>query len=274
MPLCSFCAEPGHNIRTCPDIRIPNGWRDILCHSKIHEGPLQEELVREYLLTFPYRVVQGVAVQYAESLAQDSIDIQLDNICLAIHREAARYETLSTEEKNAFLHWIDPSTYLPDGTIISDDFGEEEEEEEDFIPFNDTNPVSTCFIQPLLLCIESADELGQPHECPICLGEEITLLDMNTTSCKHSFCHSCIMNHLRRKDNCPLCRTKVTTLQVRMSEHYEEVKEAFGPITRNTRFHVFQTPNGSFDSIPPLPASILRRLQPIHLPSVERLRVG
>ena len=71
-----------------------------------------------------------------------------------------------------------------------------------------------------------------------------------------------------------MCRTHVTTLQVRKTEHYDEVKEAFGPITRNTQFHVLQTPIGTFESSPPLPASILRRLQPIYFPSVEVFRRG
>lgn len=260
MPLCSFCAEPGHNIRTCSDIRIPNGWRDIIRRSKIHEGPLQEELLRSYLLTFPYRVLQGVSVQYAESLAQDSIDTQIDNICLAIHREAARYEILSTEEKNAFLHWMDPSTYLPDGTIIpDDDFPEVEwgtidtppdiEWGPDFIPFSDDHPLFSYLIEPLLLCLETNEELGQLHECPICFREEITLLDMNTTSCQHSFCHSCIMTHLKYKNNCPMCRASIKTLQVRHQEHYDNVNELFGPITKHKEESIQDDDNEHLEDI-------------------------
>jgi hypothetical protein len=271
---CSFCAESGHNIRTCSDIRIENGWRDILRQAKIHEGPLDEGGLRNYLQNFPYPVSQAVAVQYANSHTQDLRYTLLDNICLAVRGEAARYETLSQEEKGAFRHWVDPSRYLPDGTVIPNDDDIIELEEDDFIPFNDVTPIFNNLIEARLLCTESEAELAAQCECPICFEEDITLSDMNTTSCEHSFCHSCIMKHLRTKNNCPMCRTQVTTLQVRYIEHYDAVKDAFGPITRNSRFHIFQTPIGTFESSPPLPASILRRLQPIHLPSVERLRRG
>jgi len=288
---CSFCLDPGHNIRTCSDIRIENGWRDILRRVDfIRNSPINDEdlsiIIINYTQTFPSLLLTAIAIKYAQSYASDSVETKTNNIRMWIYREAAHYETLSNEEKGAYRHWIDPGTYLPDGTImpdIEDDFDdipdlvtdeETDDTDDGFIPFNDITPIFNHLIQPRLLCTESEAELAAQCECPICFEEEVTLFDMDTTSCEHSFCHSCIMRHLRTKNNCPMCRTHVTTLQVRKIQHYDEVKEAFGPITRNTQFHVFQTPIGTFESSPPLPASILRRLQPIYFPSVERLRLG
>jgi hypothetical protein len=277
-PCCSFCLDPGHNIRTCSDIRIENGWRAILRRANIVEGsPINDEdvsNVRVYLQTFPEILLTAVAIKYAQSYVSDSTETKINNICMWLYREEARHQSLSDEDRFVYLHWLDPGRYLPDGTIIPDDDDIPElvtdDEEDDFIPFNDVNPVSTRLIEPFLLCMESAEELGKYSECPICFEEDVTLLDMNTTSCEHSFCHSCIMRHLRRRQDCPMCRRQVTTLQVRQSEHYEEVKNAFGPITRNTRIRIFQTQDDTFESNPPLPASILRRIQPLDLPSRHR----
>lgn len=251
---CSFCLDPGHNIRTCSDIRIENGWRDILRRSNIIrllENNNDEDLrdVRVYLETFPELLLTAVAIKFAQSYASDSTQMKINAICWWIYREASRYETLSIEEKGAFLHWMDPDTYLPDGTIIpADDLPEvavdsdsdlpdlisDDESDNGFIPLTPNVPVSHHLIEPILLCMESAEELGQYSECPICFEEDKTLLDMNTTSCDHSFCHSCIIRHLRRKVDCPMCRAPVRTLQVRQSEHYDAVMEAFGPIRRTS----------------------------------------
>ena len=220
MPYCSFCADNGHNIRTCPDARIENGWRDILRRAKIHEGPLYEVALREYLETFPVRVIIGVAVQYAGALAQDRIRAQIDYICLAIREQAALYEMFFTEQRNAFLHWMDPSIYLPDGTIIPDDDLPELE-----WGTLDDYPVFSQSIVPVLLSPEEDEEVSQSIECPICYGEEIPFLDMNTTSCRHMFCHDCIMKHLNRTHSCPICRSTIKTLQVRKQEHYDKVIE-------------------------------------------------
>ena len=220
MPYCSFCAENGHNIRTCPDARIENGWRDILRRSKIHQGPLDEVALREYLATFPVRVVIGVAVQYAGSLAQHSILSQIDYICIYVHEQAALYEMFCTEQRNAFLHWMDPSIYLPDGSIIPDDDLPELE-----WGSLDDDPVFSPSIVPILLSPEEDEEVSQSIECPICYEEEIPFLDMNTTSCRHMFCHDCSMKHLHRTHSCPICRSTIKTLQVRQQEHYDKVNE-------------------------------------------------
>ena len=122
---CSFCLDPGHNIRTCSDIRIENGWRDILRRADFIQGShINDEdlsnIISNYLQTFPELLLTAVAIKYAQSYASDSVETKINNIRMWIYREAARYESLSQEEKNAYLHWLDPGTYLPDGTILVD----------------------------------------------------------------------------------------------------------------------------------------------------------
>jgi len=231
---CSFCDEAGHNIRTCNDVRISNGWREILRRSNLHRGSLlnDEDLgdVRRYLLTLPFLLVTGIAVQMGGSRAQDFVEAQMDSICNRIYTEAVRFEELPYEEKNSYLHWMDPDRY-PTEDDVDTDYYSEDSDDDGNLYFNDEMTPSHT-IQPLLLCLEYAEELAQYTECPICYSEETTLLDMNVTACQHSFCHSCIVKHLERKNDCPMCRAPVEILQVRHQEHYDKVLHLF----------TFQTP--------------------------------
>lgn len=188
---------------------------------------------------------------------------------------------------------MDPENYLledseddmPDLVAINED---------EFISFGSAHPVSTQLIEPVFI------EGGDYIECSICFDEEKTLLDLDTTACKHSFCHSCIMNHLKRKADCPMCRACVKTLQVRRQENFDEVKETFRYIENiQEPFENFQEPRfdialrarpftglsrsiedrwisndmrvgiaGSIEMR--LPDSIWRRMTPISLPSLVR----
>jgi hypothetical protein len=98
-----------------------------------------------------------------------SIETKIDKICTKIYLEAARFEQLSLEDKNIFLHWMNPDIYpLENETETDDDMPELISDDDDFIPFNDAPEISTHFIEPILLCLESAQELGKNSECPIC----------------------------------------------------------------------------------------------------------
>ena len=232
---CSFCSEPGHDIRSCTDIRISNCWRDILCHTYIESGAFlsDEDLenVNLYIRTLDPHLVRGVAVQMGQCRSRDSLETQINHICMSIYLEAARFEHLSLEEKREFLHWMDPENYplevIPDTSDEFDDLPDLISDDDD-----DDNQ-SLHFIEPLLLCLESIEELGKNSECPICFEEETNLLDMDTTACEHSFCHSCITKHLQTNPNCPMCRAPVKTLQVRHKDNYDEIRKMFGTIPVN-----------------------------------------
>ena len=46
------------------------------------------------------------------------------------------------------------------------------------------------------------------EECPIC-KEKLTETNICRTKCKHSYCLSCLLEHLKEKNNCPLCRSVI-----------------------------------------------------------------
>jgi hypothetical protein len=84
-----------------------------------------------------------------------------------------------------------------------------------------------------ILCTESANELQQPCDCPICYGDEVRLIEMVETGCNHQFCAYCISRHIDqpRPDNkkacCPLCRAEISSLVVKDLELYQELVDKF-----------------------------------------------
>ncbi len=44
------------------------------------------------------------------------------------------------------------------------------------------------------------------EECAICFEELSTNV---TTKCNHTFCKTCMFNHLKKKTNCPMCRRNI-----------------------------------------------------------------
>lgn len=122
---------------------------------------------------------------------------------------------------NPYLNQMDPENYLLEDS---------EDDMPDLVAINEDEFISTQLIEPVFI------EGGEYIECSICFDEEKTLLDLDTTACKHSFCHSCIMNHLKRKADCPMCRASVKTLQVRRQENFDEVNKTFGLITQSIEY--------------------------------------
>jgi len=212
------------------DRNISENWKETLRLSNIHRGSLlhDDDLsdTRVYLQTLSVSILTGIALQMTESHISDSIESKIDKICMRIRFEAHQYETLPLEEKNAFLHWMDPENY-PIGFMepVVDPLGP--------IELVDTIPYAVFHrVDPILFSLDSMEELQQLKECNICF-EEIRLIDMDTTSCHHSFCHPCIKRHLQRKTDCPNCRTPVRILQVRNSKNYTDIENSFEGLLSN-----------------------------------------
>ena len=64
-------------------------------------------------------------------------------------------------------------------------------------------PIKQLFIDsPLVKC---ANEPCFADNCAICM-EDLTSVDLMITRCGHQFHSTCMITHLKRQDNCPLCR--------------------------------------------------------------------
>ena len=88
-------------------------------------------------------------------------------------------------------------------------------------------------IEPLLLCVETKEELESNFQCFICLDETIMQISGITTNCQHTFCKHCIVQHLDIKKNrhespcCPVCRTHITTVEIKDPDYYEELRTKY-----------------------------------------------
>lgn len=70
-------------------------------------------------------------------------------------------------------------------------------------------------------------------ECSICMNN-ISNKNICTTGCNHSFCLSCLLQHLDTNKNCPLCREFIYDNEISSSSSEEDVElEEEGP-TQNT----------------------------------------
>jgi hypothetical protein len=83
-----------------------------------------------------------------------------------------------------------------------------------------------------ILCTESANELQQPCDCPICYGDEVKCIEMVETGCNHQFCAYCISRHIsqrpvNQKACCPLCRAEISSLVVKDPELHQELSDRF-----------------------------------------------
>jgi hypothetical protein len=57
---------------------------------------------------------------------------------------------------------------------------------------------------------EQVKESYEEENCPICLDEfSDKPNNQSMTKCGHKFCTSCLMQHLRKNNNCPCCRTQL-----------------------------------------------------------------
>ncbi|KAF9930775.1 RING finger and WD repeat domain-containing protein 2 [Linnemannia zychae] len=61
------------------------------------------------------------------------------------------------------------------------------------------------------LIADRISSLSSDFHCPICIS---LIKEVFMTRCGHSFCYSCIVQHLREKQDCPVCRGPLTRDQI------------------------------------------------------------
>jgi hypothetical protein len=86
-------------------------------------------------------------------------------------------------------------------------------------------------VEPIILCLETIEELKEEIFCSICLDNH-TMLETVTTNCRHKFGKTCMCSHLdyqitNRCPTCPLCRAEVITLEIKDSDFYDELYERY-----------------------------------------------
>jgi hypothetical protein len=198
---CSFCQVAGHNIRRCKDDRIENAWEQMYFMGNIITpitGMKNWEDINRFLQEIlPWDVTVAVAIQfcYAKIKDKNNKDKILDLI----------YDSL-------WRHW---SNYW--WTHQLQDLFDREVEM--------LKPKQQWKISTTLLCLETEEELKDPVDCPICL-DTCTKLETISTNCNHTFCKDCICSHIdhrKQKPVCPMCRTYITSFEIKDVEIYDEL---------------------------------------------------
>jgi len=163
---CSFCGTTGHNRRTCQRF-------DLLIQERNRINIEEEEIEEE-----ENRVFRNA--QMIQEFEQLHIQIPIP-----IHSPTAFITppiTPSYNINNLNMGNIDIMDIWDDDSI---------------------SPIKQLFIDnPLVMCV---NEPCSAKDCAICM-EDLTSVDLMITRCGHQFHSTCMITHLKRQDNCPLCR--------------------------------------------------------------------
>jgi len=208
---CSFCGTVGHNRRTCQRF-------DLLVAAATEEQPIidnEDTLPHEPL---DIRNLNGNIINTARTNLLNVIDNlfqyneQLNPAFITPNRSRSPSPPLSPERRPLTMQPISnygegiatmllernipPGlTRIPSFDNIANIFNGEEDFDDlpDLIPIEPTKLVD-CVLQPC-----STDS------CAICL-DKLSSVDLLVTRCGHQFHGTCMIQHFKKKNNCPLCR--------------------------------------------------------------------
>lgn len=215
---CNFCGEMGHSTSECNHDELHRVWSHIVGMVRHHSE------WSEHVFTFQNRFLQhnvshnvviAVAVRFCN--LESPYTCTFDDIIYSIYRGLnSHYLDMANEEEisemvSESIEMLDP-----------DQAQEAEEEEAENFQWR---------VEPFLLCLETAEELKEEVFCSICLDDH-TKLDTVTTNCGHEFGKACMCAHLdyqlvTRCPTCPMCRTEVTTLEIKDVDFYDELYERY-----------------------------------------------
>ena len=72
-------------------------------------------------------------------------------------------------------------------------------------------------------------------ECPICINT-LTETNICKTKCNHSYCLSCLLDHLTYNNTCPLCRSVIFTYK-KVEESESESEDDETPVSNTITYY-------------------------------------
>lgn len=225
---CSFCKTTGHNITRCNDDELHRVWGILLTAFIRIEFTIQDlDRQMRYLENeVDFRVVKALSIRFCNGRVSDSRNVIFEKIYSCIFE---MFTEIAYDDDDEIGHYID---------II------------DVVDIRDSEPKTTNIIEPLLLCLETIEELQEEMFCAICL-ETHKKISMLITNCNHEFCKNCICEHLdyaskNSVPKCPMCRTKITTLEIKDVDYYNEIYNRY---VKNNQNHnrVYPDPDNIAD---------------------------
>jgi len=190
----------------------------------------QEMFSRQYryLSTLPIDVVIVMCFHYCQGRMNDEISVIIEKIQLKL---ISVYQE-KTQEQNE-ERWSQQNNIL-----IREEIREQIQQQ--LVP-------PKWIIYPLLICLETSNELQEDVFCAICLDSH-KKIDILVTNCQHEFCKKCMcgyldsdyLNNQNRMPTCSMCRRTITTLETKDVEYYDELYERYTnkpPETDRTIIH-------------------------------------
>lgn len=246
---CSHCGILGHNIRTCNDPEIKDAWIDVLGIGNPHLVNYTKEDFREqsrFLASdLSNRIVRAMAIQFCGARFTDSAYALYEKIFISIKVKYTQWNTQwltdSDDDLGGSIEIIDVvdinESYTRDAapaTPTSDTTDNWRVQQMDYPVMyfpQMTNKNTIWTVQPMMLCLETSDELAVEVDCPICL-DAIKQIQTLTTNCQHVFCKDCLCKHLdnTRVDAspaCPMCRTTIKTVEIKDIDFYDELYDKY-----------------------------------------------
>lgn len=209
---CSFCQVQGHSVSACSAPIIEQTWNRALCLANLWienrvDGDFDD--VCEYLEQIPTNLLWTIGLQYANMPIGQTKAVVIGGICRRIQEESLAFLRLSSHQRIEMLQRIGDGDFVVENTYpLNSSFMEIDEDMEN----------KSLEIKPILICLESKEELLQQVECPICY-DDFTLLSMDTLECRHMFCHGCITTQIYSNPSvrpcCGLCRNPIKSVEVK-----------------------------------------------------------
>ena len=216
---CAFCLETGHTIQFCRDSLIGESFKHLICASVSSSDSLS---TRSLLADYTDTLIIAISVQMSRTIPDESRELHIEKIIDAVKIETDYLSQLTGIHRDEYLRWLNDNDTDDDSVLELDD------NVLNMATIFDRLPDETIPDRPaaLLLCIETQEELREPVDCGICL-ETKTVFDMDTFQCQHPFCHGCVLQMLVRNTHisCPFCRTHVKTIEVKDTEHFDEIHD-------------------------------------------------
>ena len=177
MPVCSICGNQGHNRRTCQQSQILELTSRVLEATRRAE---EEEVEVEVPMIHTPQATTDLELNYLTRSTRNRRPVVFETP----NPTPIIIETHITRTLFSDLEDIDFGTLFSDTDSLEDELN-------DMISY------------PKL--VECVEEPCQTQDCPICM-DDLKQTDLIITRCGHQFHGTCMLQHMKKHDTCPMCR--------------------------------------------------------------------
>mgnify|MGYP003706078657 CR=1 FL=1 len=201
---CSICSADGHNRRTCPHLPV---LESLFQNSELEPNPEPEHEppvidlsgnTTTYLHSPPSHYTN---IRFDVSYSEINIPSTLHSIYTPSTRNRTPVESITISPSSSIT--IPP---IPFPDLENIDFGSIFGDDSDHDSLPDLEPIAVEPVkQNIATLIDCVEEPCVATDCAICM-EDLKKTDLFVSRCGHQFHSTCMVVHMRRHDNCPMCR--------------------------------------------------------------------